>query len=85
MEAVDGETITEVLDSSILGNGTSWKHLSGIHFNHGVNSKIRTSLIYFATAADYAWNPKAYDPVRSYQAAIRFIYTMCPLLGIEAK
>jgi hypothetical protein len=60
----------------------------GIHFNAGMAdgySKLpdefaRESLAYFATAADFAWNPRDWDAVESCRRARRFVSIMSPLL-----
>jgi hypothetical protein len=40
----------------------------------------RQELAYFATAADYTWNPYDYDPVKSSRRAKRFAQVMLPLV-----
>jgi len=60
----------------------------GIHFNAGFSRDYNTlpvrfqsaSVAYFATAADYVWNPHAWDAAESCQRAGRFVEIMQPLL-----
>lgn len=67
-----GETITKELN----------RFFEGTHFNcdtHLLNDK--NELIYFATAADYVWNPHNWIAEESGRRARRFIDIMLPLLG----
>jgi len=60
----------------------------GVHFNAGMgegygklpNEFTPESLAYFATAADYIWNPRDGDAVESCRRARRFAEIMLPLL-----
>jgi hypothetical protein len=65
----------------------------GIHFNTGSYPMLSSpkslayldsspeALAYFATAADYVWNPHAWEAVESCRRARRFVEIMSPLLG----
>jgi len=60
----------------------------GVHFNAGMGEgygklpdEFTTEAIaYFATAADYVWNPRDWDAVESCRRARRFVNIMSPLL-----
>ncbi|MBS3763213.1 MAG: hypothetical protein KGZ25_07930, partial [Planctomycetes bacterium] len=60
----------------------------GIHFNAGFSSGYNTmpenfskeSLEYFATAADYIWNPRDWNSAGSYERAQRFVSIMKPIV-----
>jgi hypothetical protein len=61
----------------------------GIHFNAGMDEGYVTlrsgkfspeALAYFATAADYVWNPYDWDAAESCRRARRFVSIMLPLL-----
>ncbi len=61
----------------------------GVHFNAGMDAGYVTlhsekfsteALAYFATAADYVWNPHDWDAVESCRRARRFVEIMLPLL-----
>ena len=62
--------------------------VEGVHLNAGLSTGYnrlprrftREALIYLATAADYLWNPGAWEAQRSYAAALRFVDVMAPLL-----
>lgn len=67
-----GETIPKELN----------RLFEGTHFNsdtHLINNK--NELIYFATAADYVWNPHDWVAEESGRRARRFIDIMLPLIG----
>jgi hypothetical protein len=61
----------------------------GVHFNAGFSAGLNRlpehfnteALVYFATAADYVWNPRHWDPVESVRRAQRFVRIMRPLVG----
>ena len=54
----------------------------GIHFNATVVSRSDPeSLAYFATAADYVWNPHGWEAVDSCRRAKRFVEIMLPLVA----
>jgi len=68
-----GETIPK--DLNLLFEGT--------HFNcdtHLINNE--NELVYFASAADYVWNPQNWEAAESGKRARRFVETMLPLLGM---
>ncbi len=60
----------------------------GIHFNAGLGpgynnlgeSFSAAALVYFASAADYIWNPHDWDAVESSNRAKRFVRVMQPLV-----
>jgi hypothetical protein len=61
----------------------------GVHFNAGMDAGYVTlhsekfspeALAYFATAADYVWNPHDWDAAESCRRARRFVEIMSPLL-----
>jgi hypothetical protein len=71
-----GETIPKELN----------RLFEGTHFNsdtHLINNE--KELVYFATAADYVWNPQAWNPYASGQRAKHFVAIMLPLLGLHQK
>ena len=65
------------------------KLFEGIHFNAGLgpgynnlkDSISTAALVYFASAADYIWNPHAWDAVASTRRATHFVDVMQPLLA----
>ena len=61
----------------------------GVHFNAGMDKDYVTlrsqkfspeALAYFATAADYVWNPHDWEAAESCRRARRFVSIMGPLL-----
>jgi hypothetical protein len=61
----------------------------GVHFNAGMDEGYVTlrserfspeALAYFATAADYVWNPRDWEAAESCRRARRFVSIMSPLL-----
>lgn len=63
--------------------------IAGVHFNAGMskgymklpNEFSPEALAYFATAADYVWNPHDWEAVESCRRARRFMSIMSPLLA----
>ena len=54
----------------------------GVHFNTiSITSSDSQMLAYMATAADYVWNPQAWEAVESCRRARRFVDIMLPLAG----
>jgi hypothetical protein len=57
------------------------KLFEGVHFNCDVQMMSdQTEMIYFATAADYLWNPHQWHPAESYRRALHFVNVMVPLM-----
>lgn len=62
------------------------KLFAGVHFNAGspgyAPSESKQELVaYLATAADYVWNPQAWEAVESCRRAKRFAEIMMPIVG----
>ena len=54
----------------------------GVHFNAIPISRSDSEMLaYLATAADYVWNPQAWEAVDSCRRAKRFVEIMLPLVG----
>ena len=52
----------------------------GVHFNAiPLSRSDHEMLAYLATAADYVWNPRAWEAVESCRRAERFVEIMLPL------